>query len=100
MSRLDLAEANGHSVRSRLRRGQSLLIPRAPATLLATRTDRPAPSVLASRTVAEPPAAATADAVPASAGSAEDLARLEDVVVRHLVHFAFREELEIDWRPA
>lgn len=30
----------------------------------------------------------------------EQLAQLEDVVVRHLVRFAFREELRLDWRPA
>jgi len=29
----------------------------------------------------------------------EHLAQLMDVVVRHLVRFAFREEIRIDWRP-
>jgi hypothetical protein len=30
-----------------------------------------------------------------------DMARLQDVVARHLVRFAFREpELVVDWRPA
>ena len=29
-----------------------------------------------------------------------DLDRLQDVVVRHLIRFAFREELEIAWHPA
>jgi hypothetical protein len=29
----------------------------------------------------------------------EDLERLKDVVVRHLVRFAFREELKVDWMP-
>lgn len=43
VNRVDLAEANHLSVRSRLRAGQSLIIPRAPATMLAARTDRPAP---------------------------------------------------------
>jgi hypothetical protein len=28
------------------------------------------------------------------------MANLQDVVARHLVRFAFREELHIDWRPA
>ncbi len=28
------------------------------------------------------------------------LEQLQDVVVRHLVRFAFREELSVDWRPA
>ncbi|MEF2070700.1 DUF2218 domain-containing protein [Consotaella aegiceratis] len=28
------------------------------------------------------------------------LAQLQDVVERHLVRFAFREEMQIDWRPA
>lgn len=27
------------------------------------------------------------------------LAQLQDVVARHLLRFAFREELQIDWRP-
>ncbi len=30
----------------------------------------------------------------------EHLAQLTDVVVRHLVRFAFREEMKIDWQPA
>lgn len=30
----------------------------------------------------------------------EQMAQLQDVVVRHLVRFAFREELAITWRPA
>ena len=49
VSRLDLAEANSLSVRSRVRTGQELIIPRAPATLLASRTERPAPAEVASR---------------------------------------------------
>jgi hypothetical protein len=28
------------------------------------------------------------------------MAQLQDVVARHLLRFAFREELHIDWRPA
>jgi len=35
-----------------------------------------------------------------SAGGDDDLARLKDVVARHLERFAFRETLEIDWRNA
>lgn len=51
VSRADLAEANSLSIRSRVRVGQELVIPRAPATLLATRTERPAPAVIASRSL-------------------------------------------------
>jgi membrane-bound lytic murein transglycosylase D len=52
VSRADLAEANSLSVRSRVRVGQELVIPRAPATLLATRTERTAPAVtVASRSL-------------------------------------------------
>jgi len=36
----------------------------------------------------------------AEAGDAESLARLEDVVARHLARFAFREELQITWSRA
>jgi membrane-bound lytic murein transglycosylase D len=51
VSRGDLAEANGLAVASRVRAGQELLIPRAPATLLAARVDTPAsPATPASRT--------------------------------------------------
>lgn len=32
--------------------------------------------------------------------SETDMTQLEDVVARHLVRFAFREELAIEWRPA
>ena len=49
VSRVDLAQANNLSVKSRVRGGQELIIPRAPATILASRTDRPAPSEVASR---------------------------------------------------
>ena len=43
----DLAAANGLTARARLAKGQSLVIPGAPAALLATRTPRAAPSVVA-----------------------------------------------------
>jgi membrane-bound lytic murein transglycosylase D len=49
--RVDLAEANNLSIKSRVRGGQSLIIPRAPATLLAARTDRAAPAEVASRSL-------------------------------------------------
>jgi membrane-bound lytic murein transglycosylase D len=42
--RSDLAEANYLSVRSRVRAGQKLIIPLAPATLMAAEPDRPAPA--------------------------------------------------------
>ena len=47
----DLAEANGLSVRSKVRAGQELVIPSMPATLLATRTERAAPVAMASRSL-------------------------------------------------
>jgi membrane-bound lytic murein transglycosylase D len=54
VSRVDLAEANSLSTRSRVRTGQSLIIPRAPATVLAARADRPEPPALAaSRTISQ-----------------------------------------------
>lgn len=33
-------------------------------------------------------------------GPAETITELRDVVASHLVRFAFREDLAIDWRPA
>ena len=45
VNRSDLAEANYLSLRSKVRPGQQLVIPRAPTLLLATRTENPAPVV-------------------------------------------------------
>jgi len=60
VSRVDLAEANNLSTRSRIRPGQDLIIPRAPATLLASRADRPAPTAVASRAISAPAPVAAA----------------------------------------
>jgi membrane-bound lytic murein transglycosylase D len=54
VSRADLAEANALSVRSKLRTGQRLVVPRAPATLLAANARPSAPTEVASRAIAEP----------------------------------------------
>ena len=43
VSRTDLAEANYLSTKARLDAGQQLIIPRAPTTILAARTETPAP---------------------------------------------------------
>jgi membrane-bound lytic murein transglycosylase D len=51
VAKTELAAANNLSTRARVRIGQELIIPRAPATLLAARADRPAPAVAASRPV-------------------------------------------------
>jgi peptidoglycan lytic transglycosylase D len=51
VNRVDLAEANSLAIRSRVGTGQALVIPRAPATLLTARTERPAPAEVASRAV-------------------------------------------------
>jgi membrane-bound lytic murein transglycosylase D len=60
VARVDLAEANHLSTRSAIRPGQDLIIPRAPATLLASRTERPAPVAVASRAISGPAAVSTA----------------------------------------
>jgi membrane-bound lytic murein transglycosylase D len=52
VSRAELAEANNVKVKSAVRPGQELIIPRTPATLLAVRGERPAPSAVASRSLA------------------------------------------------
>jgi membrane-bound lytic murein transglycosylase D len=51
VSRTELAGANHLSVRARVTPGQGLIIPRAPATLLAARTERTIPSEVASRAI-------------------------------------------------
>jgi membrane-bound lytic murein transglycosylase D len=59
VARVDLAEANHLSTRSAIRPGQELIIPRAPATLLAARAERPAPAAVASRAIGGPAAVAS-----------------------------------------
>jgi membrane-bound lytic murein transglycosylase D len=54
VSRADVAEANNLTVKARLRPGQELIIPRAPATVVAARTERTAPTAVASRAIAGP----------------------------------------------
>jgi peptidoglycan lytic transglycosylase D len=53
VSRVDLSEANNLSVKSKVRAGQALVVPRAPATLLATNTRPAAPTEVASRAIAD-----------------------------------------------
>ena len=60
VARVDLAEANHLSARSAIRPGQDLIIPRAPATLLAARAERPAPVAVASRAITGSATVATA----------------------------------------
>jgi membrane-bound lytic murein transglycosylase D len=66
VARVDLAEANHLSTRSKIRPGQDLIIPRAPATLLAARAERPAPVAVASRAISAPAAVANAERAGAS----------------------------------
>ena len=54
VARSELAEANHLSTKARVRPGQDLIIPRAPATLLAARTERTPPTEIASRPAANP----------------------------------------------
>jgi membrane-bound lytic murein transglycosylase D len=51
VGKTELAAANDLSTRARVRVGQDLIIPRAPATLLAAHTERAVPAVTASRPV-------------------------------------------------
>ena len=51
VSRTDLAEANKLSIRSPVRTGQELLIPRAPTGLLAASASAPAPEAVPSRPI-------------------------------------------------
>jgi len=51
VSRTDLAEANHLSTKSRVRTGQALVVPRAPANLLATNSRPSTPTEVASRSI-------------------------------------------------
>jgi membrane-bound lytic murein transglycosylase D len=54
VSRVDLAEANHLSTKSKIKVGQTLVVPRAPDTLLATSSRPAAPSEVASRAISGP----------------------------------------------
>jgi membrane-bound lytic murein transglycosylase D len=53
VSRTDLAEANNLTIKTQVRAGQELIVPRAPATLLNARVDHPAPTAKAAAAVAD-----------------------------------------------
>jgi membrane-bound lytic murein transglycosylase D len=75
VSRADLAEANQLSTRSKIRAGQSLVVPRAPASLLAT--SRPAaPTEVASRAISGP--APIPDVAAPTRASSPPVARVAD----------------------
>ena len=67
VTRTELAAANNLRTNARLAAGQDLIIPTKPATLLATRTERPAPAVAASRPLTGTAAIPEATRVRASA---------------------------------
>jgi len=51
VSRAELAEANNLKTKSAIRPGQELIIPRVPATMVAARAERAAPTAVASRSL-------------------------------------------------
>jgi len=74
VGRVDLAEANNLSTKSRVRTGQALVVPRAPTTLMATNSRPAAPTEVASRAISgsAPLAASSAPAEPASTRTTRD----------------------------
>jgi membrane-bound lytic murein transglycosylase D len=70
VSRVDLAEANYLSTKSRVRPGQKLIVPRAPTTLMAAQPDRPTPALETTPLVARASLISTA-------GSADENDRAE-----------------------
>jgi len=74
VNRVDLAEANSLSTKSRVSTGQALVVPRAPATLMASNS-RPAAPAVASRPVGGSVALASAAAEDASPNAAGPVAR-------------------------
>jgi len=76
VSRVDLAEANNLSTKSKIRPGQALVVPRAPATLLATNSRPAAPSAVASRSLSG--GAPMADDAPRPRAAAQPVAKAVD----------------------
>jgi len=81
VSRTDLAEANYLSTKARLDAGQQLIIPRAPTTILAARTESPAP-VAESRSVDAVVASNVRPQAVESASAASGVARVTHRVKR------------------
>ena len=81
VSRTDLAEANYLSTKARLDAGQQLIIPRAPTTILAARTETPAP-VAESRSVDAVVASNVRPPAVKSASAASGVARVTHRVKR------------------
>ena len=77
VSRVDLAEANRLSTKSRLAAGQTLVVPRAPATLLATNSRPATPTAVASRAISGPAPVPDVDA-PARNAAPRQVARAVD----------------------
>ncbi len=84
VSRVDLAEANHLSTRSKIKVGQSLVVPRAPATLLATNSRPAAPSAVASRGLSG--AAPMADDTPRARAAAPPVAKVANNAVKTVTH--------------
>ena len=81
VSRADLAEANYLKTSAKLTAGQQLIIPSAPALLLARRTDAPAPAV-ASRSIDVVDQAPPEAVVAAASGTSDPRPRPESLVHR------------------
>jgi membrane-bound lytic murein transglycosylase D len=77
----DLAEANYLTTRSKVKSGQKLIVPREPTTLLAARTDRPAP-LFATNTLQSGAALVTPAAVGEEPAKEEAESTLTRVVYR------------------
>jgi membrane-bound lytic murein transglycosylase D len=77
----DLAEANYLTTRSKVKSGQKLIVPREPTTLLAARTDRPAP-LFATNTLQSGAALVTPAAVEEEPAKEEAESTLTRVVYR------------------
>jgi membrane-bound lytic murein transglycosylase D len=84
VSRVDLAEANNLSTKSKIRQGQALVVPRAPATLLATNSRPAAPMAVASRSLSG--AAPMADDAPRPRAAAQPVAKVVDNSVKTVTY--------------
>jgi membrane-bound lytic murein transglycosylase D len=83
VSRIDLAEANHLSTKSKIKVGQTLVVPRAPATLMATNNRPAAPAEVASRAISGT-APMAEDAQPAR--TAPSVARVSDASTKTVTY--------------
>ncbi len=96
VSRTDLAEANKLSIRSPVRAGQELMIPRAPTGLLAASASAPAPDSVPSRAISASATVSPSRREPSAHADVSGQARRHALVDRAAVQHDRRQDQKLE----